>query len=189
MTFVDASITTPFTMGVYGARGSGKSEFTKQLLLDQEKYLNSPFDKIIWVYKHYQAKLFDPLIEKFGDRIELINELPNFGTSEKQNTVIVLDDMILEVKDSKEILEQYLSGRHIGISVISLSQNMFIAGKYRISMDRNTDYMILMNNLKGGSQIATLSYQLNPHNSKFLKSAFKDATIEPYGHLFIDTER
>ena len=78
---------------------------------------------------------------------------------EKQNTVIVLDDMILEVKDSKEILELYLSGRHIGISVISLSRNMFIAEKCRISMDRNTDYIVLMNNVRGGSQIATLSHQ------------------------------
>ena len=104
---------------------------------------------------------------------------------EKQNTVIVLDDMILEVK---EILELYLSGRHIGISVISLSQNMFIAGKYRISMDRNTDYIVLMNNVRAGWQIATLSHQMNPLNPKFLTSAFKDATSESYGHLLIHTK-
>ena len=73
MAFVDASLTTPFTMSVYGARGSGKSKFTKRLLLDQEKYLNLSFNKIIWVYLHYQPKLFDPLIKKYGDQIELIN--------------------------------------------------------------------------------------------------------------------
>ena len=188
MAFVDASLTTPFTMTINGARGSGKSEFTKRLLLDQEKYLDLPFDIIIWIYKHFQPNLFDPLIKKFGDQIELINELPNFESLEKQNTVFVLDDMILEVKDSKEILELFLSGRHIGVSVISLSQNMFIAGKYRISMDRNTDYIVLMNNVRGGSQIATLSHQMNPLNPKFLMSAFKDATTEPYGHLLIDTK-
>ena len=188
MAYIDASITTPFTMAVYGARGSGKSEFTKQLLLNQEKYLDKPFSKIIWIYKHYQHKLFDPLIKKFGSQLELLDEIPNFESAEKQNTLLVLDDMILEVKDSKEILELYLSGRHIGISIISLSQNMFIAGKHRISMDRNTDYIILMRNIRGGSQIATLSHQMNPNNSQFLINSFKDATTEPYGHLFIDTK-
>ena len=188
MEFIDASLTTPFTMSVSGSRGSGKSEFTKTLLLGQEKYLNKPFDNVKWVYKHFQPNLFGPLIEKFGDKIELINELPNFESMQKQNTVFILDDMILEVIDSKDILELFLYGRHIGVSVIILSQNMFIAGKHRISMDRNTEYIILMNNIRGGSQVATLSRQMNPLNPNFLTSAFKDATIEPYGHLLIDTK-
>ena len=194
MALLDASLTTPFTMSVSGARGSGKSEFTKTLLLGQEKYLNKPFDTIKWVYKHYQPNLFDPLIEKFGDKIELLNELPNFESLreiqniEKQNTVFILDDMVLEVKDSKDILELFLSGRHIGVSVISLSQNMFISGKYRVSMDRNTDYIVLMKNIRGGSQVATLSHQMNPLNSNFLTSAFKDATSEAFGHLLIDAK-
>ena len=29
---------------------------------------------------------------------------------------------------------------------------------------------------------------MNPNNSQFLIDAFKDATTEPYGHLFIDTK-
>ena len=88
MAYIDASITTPFTMQVYGARGSGKSEFTKQLLLNQEKYLDKPFSKIIWIYKHYQHKLFDPLIKKFGSQLELLDEIPNFESVEKQNTLL-----------------------------------------------------------------------------------------------------
>ena len=188
MEFIDASLTTPFTMTVNGSRGSGKSEFTKTLLLGQEKYLNKPFDNIKWIFKHGQPNLFAPLIEKFGNKIELINEMPDLESLQKQNTVFVFDDMILEVKDSKDILELFLNGRHIGVSVIILSQNMFISGKHRVSMDRNTEYIILMNNIRGGSQIATLSHQMNPNNPKFLTSAFKDATIEPYGHLLIDTK-
>ena len=188
MALVDASLTTPFTMSVNGSRGSGKSEFTKTLLLGQEKYFDKPFDNVKWIYKHYQPNLFDPLIKKFGDKIELLNELPNFESLQKQNTVFILDDMVLEVKDSKDILELFLSGRHIGVSVISLSQNMFISGKYRVSMDRNTDYIVLMKNVRGGSQIATLSHQMNPLNSNFLTSAFKDATSEAFGHLLIDAK-
>ena len=114
MALLDASLTTPFTMSVNGARGSGKSEFTKTLLLDQEKYLDKPFDSVKWIYKHYQPNLFDPLIKKFEEKIELLDELPNFESLQKQNTVFILDDMVLEVKDSKDILELFLSGRHIG---------------------------------------------------------------------------
>ena len=73
MALLDASLTTPFTMSVNGARGSGKSEFKKKLLLNLEKYLDNPFDNVKWIYN-----LFDPLIKKFGDKIELLNELPNF---------------------------------------------------------------------------------------------------------------
>ena len=84
MALVDASLTTPFTMTVNGSRGSGKSEFTKTLLLGQEKYFDKPFDNVKWIYKHFQPNLFDPLIKKFGDKIELLNELPNFESLQKQ---------------------------------------------------------------------------------------------------------
>ena len=56
-------------------------------------------------------------------------------------------------------------------------------------MDRNTDYIVLMNNIRGGSQVATLSRQMNTLNPNFLlTSAFKDATSEPFGHLLIDAK-
>ena len=55
-------------------------------------------------------------------------------------------------------------------------------------MDRNTDYIVLIKNVRGGSQIATLSHQMNPLNSNILTSAFKDATSELFGHLLIDAK-
>ncbi len=44
---MDARIQTPFSMGVFGCRNSGKSFFTKNLLLSD---LIS-FKKVIWIYK------------------------------------------------------------------------------------------------------------------------------------------
>ncbi len=53
---MDAHLQTPFSMGVFGCRNSGKSVFTKNLLLSNLV----DFKKIVWIYKTWQD-MFDEL--------------------------------------------------------------------------------------------------------------------------------
>jgi hypothetical protein len=46
-----------------------------------------------------------------------------------ENSLVVLDDQISEVADSKEILNAFLKGRHKNISIILLTQNLFLNPK------------------------------------------------------------
>lgn len=185
--YVNAQIKAPFTMGVFGSRATGKSVFTKQLLLNQERYIFPIFEKIVWIYKHYQDNIFHDLQEKFKNKLVLLKEFPDFNSIGKQeNTVIIIDDLIAETVDSKEIQDLYISGRHLNISIISLSQNLFIKGKYTTTMNRNTDYLVLFGNIRDQTIIRSLSYQMYPNNAKFLIDSYNDAIKTKFGHLFLD---
>jgi hypothetical protein len=70
---MDGQLHTPFSMGVFGCRNSGKSVFTKNLFLS--KLIDKPFTKIMWIYKTWQDKLFKELMHL---NIEFVDDLPNF---------------------------------------------------------------------------------------------------------------
>ncbi len=183
---MDARLTTPFSLGVFGSRWSGKTEFVKNLLLKQNGLIKEPFKKVIWIYKSWQDDLFKQLMDK-DFRIEFSNGLPNLKTMPKQeNTVVVIDDLMEEASKSDTVQALFTRGRHLNLSVIYLSQNLFHQGKHSRGMSLNMDYMVIFKNVRDATQIATLARQMYAKNSKFLINAYEMATKEPYGHLFID---
>ncbi|MEE8289665.1 MAG: ATPase/DNA packaging protein [Nitrosomonadaceae bacterium] len=126
---MDARLVTPFSMGVFASRLSGKSVFTKNLLLAQERMILSPFTKVIWVYKTWQEELFKDLNEQTIFEIEFLDDLSNFEAMGKQeNTVIIIDDFMSEASNSTQVQALFTRGRHLGLSVIYLSQNLFHKG-------------------------------------------------------------
>ncbi len=48
------------------------------------------------------------------------------------------------------------------------------------------DYIVIFKNVRDASQIRHLRMQMYPENKDFLVNAFRDATKEPYSHLFLD---
>ena len=58
-------------------------------------------------------------------------------------------------------------------------------GKFATTMNRNTDYLNLFENIRDKTVIRTVSYQMNPNNTKFLIDAYNDATKTKFGHLFL----
>ncbi len=166
-------------MGVFGCRNSGKSVFTKNLLLSNLV----DFKKIVWIYKTWQD-MFDELSKL---NIEFLDDLPNFDDMGKQeNTLIIIDDYFVEAANNSQVLALFSRGRHLNLSVILLSQNLFHKGKYARDMSLNMDYIVIFKNVRDASQIRHLGLQMYPENKDFLVSAFRDATKEPYSHLFLD---
>ena len=104
----------------------------------------------------------------------------------QENTPVLLDDYMSEASNSVQVQSLFTRGRHLGLSVIYLAQNLFHRGKYSRDLSLNMDYIVLFKNVRDSSQIGHLARQMFPQNSKFLIWAFQDATQEPYGHLFLD---
>ena len=174
-------------MGVFASRLSGKSVFTKNLLLQQNRMISTPFKKVIWVYKSWQDELFKQILSQSLFEIDFLDDLPNFDAMGKQeNTLIVIDDYMNEASNSSQVQTLFTTGRHLGLSVIYLAQNLFHKGKYSRDLSLNMDYIVLFKNVRDSSQIGHLARQMFPRNSKFLIWAFQDATQKPYGHLFLD---
>ena len=182
---MEGRLIAPFSMSIFASRQSGKTVFTKNLLLNQNRLITPPFKKVIWVYKTWQDEVFAELQNQSLFEIEFATDLPDV-TTKQENTVIIIDDLMVEAAQNDQVQALFTRGRHLNLSVIYLAQNLFHKGKHSRDMSLNTDYMVLFKNTRDASQIMHLSRQMYPHNPKFLTWAFHDATKEPYSYLFLD---
>ena len=103
------------------------------------------------------------------------------------NHLIILDDLMTESVNSLEILKLFTMFRHHkGLSVILLSQNLFVQGKYARTLALNAQYYILFNNPRDRLQVRIMGQQMFPDDPTFLIQAYKDAVETPYNYLIID---
>ena len=127
---MEGRLLAPFSMGIFASRQSGKTMFTKQLLLNQDRLISPPFKKVIWVYKTWQDAIFSEL-QNGNFEIQFVDDLQNFDAMSKQeNTVIVIDDFISEAAQNDQVQALFTRGRHLNLSVIYLAQNLFHKGKH-----------------------------------------------------------
>ena len=67
----------------------------------------------------------------------MVKGLPEFDVDDlhdlnkKKKTVIVIDDLMEEAKDSKLVSKLFTQGRHRNVSVILILQNAFPKGKFK----------------------------------------------------------
>ena len=86
-----------------------------------------------------------------------MDDLPNFEAIGKQkNTLILIDDYIKEASNSTQVQSLFTRGRHLGLSVIYLAQNLFHKGKYSRDLSLNMDYIVLFQNVRDSSKIGYL---------------------------------
>ena len=180
---------TPFSMGVYGRRESGKTHFVTELLIQQERLIKDPFKKVIWINKSFQKDVYEKLMRANQFELEFLDDIPNFDEMGKQirNALVVLDDMLTESNRNEQISALFTRGRHLNISVILLSQNLFHQGKYSRDISLNVDYIVLFRNTRDTGQIMTLAQQMYPRVKKFLPWAYHDVVEkENFSHLILD---
>ena len=179
----------PFSAIIAGGRRTGKTEFTKSILLQRDRFITSSIDHIIWLYASApQTAVFDELKHSLAN-IEFIHDLPNDGvdamlSAKSGNKLIILDDLMEEASERLDVKHLFTRGRHDHVSVIFLTQNIFHRGKHSREMSLNADYMVLFKNPRDKTIITNLGKQME--NVLFLKWAYKDATEQPFSYLFID---
>ena len=178
----------PFSMVVSGPSGSGKSVWTKKLLLSS--LIQPSPERIIWCYGQWQP-LYDN-IRKRIPRIEFVNGIPDHLNDQhyidvSKRNILVFDDLMTEAKCDQRIADLFTKGSHQrNISVVYLTQNLFPQGKACRDIILNTQYMVLFNNPIDRHQVATLARRIYPSTSAVFMKRFERATSYPYGHLVID---
>ena len=75
---------------------------------------------------------------------------------------------------------------HRECAVIYITQNLYHQSTQNRTRNLNVHYLMLFKSVRDTTIIQTLSRQMYPGNNNFLIDAFKDATSNPYGYLFID---
>ncbi|XP_056416170.1 uncharacterized protein LOC130357496 [Hyla sarda] len=112
----------------------------------------------------------------------------NQGCSDKVNLTIV-DDLMESASENNEIDKAFTKYvHHRNLSILYLVQDIFCQGKKSRTINLNTKYMVLFNNLHDKLQILTSARQMYPGKTHFFLEAFEDATREPYGHLLVDLQ-
>ena len=121
----------PFSMVVSGPSGSGKSVWTKKLLLSS--LIQPSPERIIWCYGQWQP-LYDN-IRKRIPRIEFVNGKPDHLNDQhyidvSKRNVLVFDNLMTEAKCDQRIAGLFTKGsHHRNISVVYLTQNLFPQGE------------------------------------------------------------
>ena len=120
----------PFSMVVSGPSDSGKSVWTKKLLLSS--LIQPSPERIIWCYGQWQP-LYDN-IRKRIPRIEFVNGTPDhlndqYYINVGKRNLLVFDDLMTEAKCDQRIAELFTKGSHHRDISVYFTQNFFPQGK------------------------------------------------------------
>ena len=180
----------PFTCMVTGSTGSGKTKWIEQLLMDAQQMIAPPPDRIIWCYGQWQP-IYDrllsavPGIEFYKGILVQIDSSTFFNKSIAN--LIVLDDLMTEVKDDPRVSNLFSKeSHHLNLSVIYIVQNLFNQGKMTRNISLNTQYLVLFKSPRDKQQIMVLARQLYPRKTDNFLNSYEEATKRCYGYLFVD---
>lgn len=182
----------PTTILICGSTQSGKTHFTKELLQNANGMFSTPVDRIVYAYSEHQ-----PMFE------EMVQTIPNFSlhqglpskddieqyTEGIDHTVVVLDDLMLQVAQSPHCVQLFtVTSHHRNVTIVMLSQNLYPPGKYARTISLNFLNVILFKNYRDSRQVITFGSQILPGQVSFFKSAYESATRPNFGYLHVCLE-
>ena len=182
----DVRLKENFKVFISGPSRCGKTFFISKLLENIETFAKEPPETILYIYKVWQSK-FDEMKSVVNGFIEdnenIIQQIK--GISHGQRIFVIFDDMI-NSKSLVDIATLFtVDGRHMNMSMVFLTQRMFVNNEYFRQISQNCDYFCVFKNPRNSSEIRTLAQQLTP-GSLSLIEIYKEATRSPFSYLFIN---
>lgn len=153
---------------------------------------STPVDKIVYAYSEYQP-MFDEMMANIP-RFLLHQGLPSKEdieryTEDVNHTIVVLDDLMLQVAQSQDCVHLFtVTSHHRNVSTVMLSQNLYPPGKYARTISLNCLNVILFKNYRDSRQILTFGSQILPGHVRYFKAAYETATRLNFGYLHICLE-
>ena len=75
------------------------------------------------------------------------------------------------------------------ISVILLTQNLFVKGKVFRTVSLNSMYISLFKNPRDQSQVTNFAKQFSPYDVRWVVDAYRDCTRAPYTYMLFDSHQ
>ena len=182
---IDVSVKWPFKWCLVGSSGSGKTNFSLQVIRHAHRLFDQVPTKIIIVYKEYQE-----IYNQFNDHIptDLFNEdevdFEEITKENKENLLIICDDLYYS-KKINEVAEHFLiKGRHRNTSWLVLTQSIFNHPALK-NISRNSSHITMFKSVRLNEPHIFFS-QLRPRTSKVLQDIYSKATEKSYSYLDID---
>jgi len=116
------------------------------------------------------------------------DELENWYFDDPNEKVLVIDDLMVESSNSKDIVNIYCKyAHHFKFFCILICQNAFWRGREFRTISLNTHYFFLFQNNRDQLQIQTLARQIMPKESAYFFDSYIKATSGRFGgYLLVD---
>lgn len=183
------ALSHPSTMMVVGPSKCGKTTFVIRAI--REGLFEPKSNRIVWAFSMWQPG-YEDIAEEIPniEFIEGIDALTTLEFNPHQNNLIVLDDLMSEAGDSKQLSHLFTRGsHHSNLTVIYLVQNLFHKGRAHRDCSLNTNYIVLFDNPRDRMQPIILGRQMfpNKNGARFIQEALRDArSADSYGYLLFD---
>ena len=180
------TFTHPFSMIVAGPSRCGKTYWVINLLLNAIERIKPVPEKIVYCYAHWQPK-YD-VLKKHIDFVQWHEGMPTKSfLDEISNAILILDDLMAESVNDSALMSIFTErSHHQNISVILLMQNLYQQGKRSVSIQRNTQFLVLFKNPRDRLQIKMLAMQMFPEKWRKFLERFEHETNKPRGKVILD---
>ena len=191
----------PYRMLIIGGSGSGKTNALLNLINKQEDidkiylYVKDPYElKYQYLINKRQEvgqkHLNNPnaFVEYSNDINEVYDNIEDYNPKREHKVLIVFDDMIADMLANKKlqrpVVDLFIRGRKLNISLVFISQSFFGIPK---DMRLNTTHFLIMRiPNKRELQSIAINHSTDVEFDEF-KDIYKKCTSDPYSFLTIDT--
>jgi len=181
---LDMRMINSSVMIVAGPTQAGKTTFVIKFLDAAHWILKNGVEsgKIYWICNE------KPVGKNYNPKYDYIEGVPDDFSFVEKNSVVVIDDLMQEVKESAIVTSLFTKlSHHKNVFVIYITQNFFNQSKEEVTRRRNCQYIVLFKNPADVRQIQIIGSQMFPEQPKLLPKANKDAVdAKPHGYLMID---
>ena len=184
MNSFDIRLKKNFKLFISGPSGSGKTFFITDLLKNLDIFSMNPPEVIIYVYRVWQPKYEEMSVDYFiEDGVNLSDKIKSY--SKGQHSLVVFDDLI-NSDSTPEIARLFtVDGRHSNMSLIFVTQKMFVNEEKFREISGNSDYFLVFKNPRNAREIRTLASQMTPGKMDLVNYYVK-ATEKPFSYLLIN---
>merc|ERR1711954_322612 len=182
----DIRLKENFKMFVSGPSRCGKTVFVSKLLENIHAFAKIPPAKVLYIYKVWQPKYDEIMslgVNFIKDSDEIVNDIKSSVSG--QPMLVIFDDLIGS-SSLKVIADLFtVDARHMNMSLVFLTQRMFVNNEAFRQISQNCDYFVRFKNPRNSSEIRTLAQQMTPGNF-ILVQIFMEATKGAFSYLFIN---
>ncbi|PFX15461.1 hypothetical protein AWC38_SpisGene20314 [Stylophora pistillata] len=179
---------SPSSIFIVDPSGCGKTCFTKSLLLQHlDEFFASPPAVIHYCCGAWQDGYREMHQHGIKFHDNLTNEEQLKQWLPKDGGILVMDDLMTEGGDDKEVLDLSTKhSHHRNITVIYLCQDMFPPSKYAKSISRNAHNVVAFKNARDQLGFKHLLLQAFPMEWQDIMQVYCEATQRPYGYITLD---
>ena len=146
----DPRLQGPFTCLVAGPTGCGKTQLIFKLIKNATQLITPQVQRIVYCYGQWQNqfKQFENKVTFHEGLLPREELFPPEGRqpSNSQHTLLIIDDL-LDKEDTSLVRDIFIKGsHHNNISVIFITQNLFLPHKDYRTLSLNTYYIVVFKN-------------------------------------------